>query len=157
MASTLTPTSTAVSAAAVAADTTAVLAAAVTTAVAVTTADVTTVAVTTTAPAAACTSLYWPTIPIDLHDVPLILDKENGTFITCLACQQYPQRKGVVDGKIPCARKRYFKYQSMLEHVKTEYHALANEKLLYNKDGENLNEAEFVKKHNHKYVACQIG
>ena len=55
---------------------------------AVTTAAVTIAIVTTTAPAATCTTLYWPTIPMDLYDVPLILDKENWTFITYLACQQ---------------------------------------------------------------------
>ena len=39
----------------------------------------------------------------------------------------------------------------MFEHIKTQYHTVAYEKLLYNKDGENLEESEFLKKHNHKY------
>ena len=61
-------------------------------------------------PDAARTS-RWPDIPEALSDVPLSLDEENITYIICLACQEYPQRKVIVDGKVPCAKKRHFKYQ----------------------------------------------
>ena len=61
-------------------------------------------------PAAARTS-RWPDIPEALSDVPLSLDEENVTYIICLACQEYPQRKVIVDVKVPCAQKRHFKYQ----------------------------------------------
>ena len=102
--------------------------------------------------ATAQTHSTWPTLPEALHDVPLTLDEENGTYITCVACQQYPQNKGPGEGKIRCARRRFFKYHSLLEHIKTEYHTVAYKQLLYHKDGKNLEESEFLEKHNHKYT-----
>ena len=40
----------------------------------------------------------------------------------------------------------------MLEHIKTDYHTLAMEKILYHTDGEILEESGFLNKHNHKYL-----
>lgn len=89
----------------------------------------------------------WPTeIPVKLENVRM-KKSDDGKFITCVACELYDHRKFSKNGVVVCARGRIFKYDSMVAHVKNEYHTRSMLRQQMEKDGAILTAEHFRKKY----------
>ena len=97
-------------------------------------------------------STSWPSkYPQALENIKMQLS-DDGKSITCLACTTYDNRKASKNGVVYCAREKIFKFDSMLDHVKHEYHASSISRLAIDEDGANLTAVQFYKKYGRKYT-----
>ena len=89
----------------------------------------------------------WPLeLPSALNNVRMSFS-DDGKSITCTACSTYDHRKGSKSGVVPCARGRIFKFDSMLDHVKHDYHKSSMARLAIDTDGAKLTADQFRNKY----------
>ena len=77
---------------------------------------------------------------------------EDGKYITCTACSVYDSRKASKSGVVSCARGRIFRFDSMLDHIKHEYHTTSMSRLAIDEDGAKLSTDQFRKKYGRDFA-----
>ncbi len=98
------------------------------------------------------TKAEWPSeIPKSLKNVEMEMSVD-GKFITCLACQLYNDRKFSKNGVVSCAHGRIFKFDSMLAHVKNDYHTRSMKMQQVDNEGAILSADQFRKKYGKDFV-----
>ena len=94
----------------------------------------------------------WPTeIPDNLKDVRM-RKSNDGKFIICVACELYDDRKFSKNGTVTCARGRIFKFDSMVAHLKNEYHTRSMLRQQMDEDGAILTADQFRKKYGRDFA-----
>ena len=94
----------------------------------------------------------WPVeYPTALKNVRMTCS-EDGKYITCTACSVYDSRKASKSGVVSCARGRIFRFDSMLDHIKHEYHTTSMSRLAIDEDGAKLSTDQFRKKYGRDFA-----
>ena len=77
---------------------------------------------------------------------------DDGKSITCTACSIYDHRKGSKSGVVTCARGRIFKFDSMVDHIKHDYHKSSMARLAIDADGAKITADQFRNKYGRDFA-----